>query len=350
MEDNIKVIYRVSNGDDESYPYDDDFNINGNNNSNFCNCCKKMNKHILTWIITLIFIAPIIISSSLLLMISVSCIISSNSDIEQCQNLFFNTQRIKWIVYVSTTLQLILNIIIIFVLGRIGLIACFHSRIPIKQKKKVSLCCCFKKSHDCRCIGSWIIYWIPVILLQIDIYWNFGFILKEWILTVLVSITIFLNTWQSMTIFPLEMTDYQDLENKNLIDDFDTDLSDNDKNNFLDTTGDKYKSASTLESYSICCVYNYLPRFSWSPVILFINFYINICWFFYNIARFLLILTSKHIFTSSFIRVNIILSIIAIIYRYFYFNGYWKKMLNMSAYYPCMDIENIEYNNSVVVK
>jgi len=297
---------------------------------------RKTIKHRLQWISITLLILPILLTSTTILVSGVYCLVTKNvDDIQNCTILIIDSNRLIDIIYSSCALQIVSNIITIIVLGLVGCRACLHTNQPIVSNKKVTICCFNRKCSDCRCLGEWFIYFAPTILLIIESTLNFGVVKHFWILSVLISVSIFFNSWTSMIIFPLNMSSYKDLLMRGEVNEADYD------NVYNETDNNENRKFSNDIKYSCCCwIYNFIPRFTWTPVALFIAFYQNFCWFFYDIIRFTIIITASSNISIVYRRLNMILSFVAIVYRLFHSIGYWNKMLYMDSMYNCLNVNN----------
>ena len=331
--------------------------------------CKdtKCNRHLGLWILIFILLFPIILSSISIMIIGIMCIGSSNTnDISQCNALFFNSRQIRIVGYVTCLSQIALNFSVLLSLSYVGCYSCSHCNIPVKKKKKVYCLCFGAKCQDCRCCGAWFLYWIPTIALVFDVIWNYMYNDEQILFSIVVIASILFNTLHSMTIFPLVTTSAKDLKRRGLLSmetlnksnrlapvriveerrnemSLNGELSTEEE---IDTNGtdlmELFGSNEDRESSLIFCLYNFRPRYTWMPYILFLSFFQNVCWSVYDIARFSIIVTGDPT-SIDFLRVNLVLSLISIGYRVFHTMGYWRKMMYMDSIYfnivEDMDIE-----------
>lgn len=283
--------------------------------------------------------------------VGIYCVIVFNKTVETCPVIVsINMIHITyWIIFVNTIANILSGLLCIGALGKYGFRSCSHLYIPIKDSERVDAF--GAKKFDCRVISVYVCYLFPSIILQIETFWDVGYVEKDWLFASLVFSSILCTTWSAMTIFPVGLDSVADLlENKemsekdlsniemydmstmNTIDDWDqmtadiliTNLRENEKGTH----------------YCICRFFH-SPRYPWAPLFLFLSFFYNMSWLLYDMVRVTIKLSNPNVH-SVFYHLNLVLSALAISFRFFYASSFWLKMLNKKTWFTFYDYNTLK--------
>ena len=290
---------------------------------------------------------PVFFSSIYLCFVgSYFCILKNNQLIEVCTVNNYLTQDINLIIlYINYSCQVILNIVPCLSLGAFGLYNCTHIGIKIKKKYKTNCTLCGKRIIPCDIIANWIYYLVPLIMLCIECFWQFGEKENNWILTSLIFVEIITTTWFAMTIFTTNLRNVTDLTFNNDEDLNNSTLFDKSgitQNELNDITNDNVpKKLTKSVSYFCCFQTNTRWRFVWAPNYLINAFFYNICWFIYDFFR----ISIKMNDTGPYSRFRIIMAGILIAYRLLYASATFNKFLNNNTNYLLFSGKVIDDNS-----
>lgn len=311
--------------------------INKNKNS-FCN------RHFILYIILFIIGIPLIISSIYIAIFGFSCVFFYQNVIQQCSSPFLKISSNVSIIIVSVnySAQSFLCFVTCLFLGAYGIqSASHHSRIDIKKSHRVD--CCNK--IDVRTLLTYFYYFFPTILLIIESGWKFLILNYNLLIFLQISISLFLTTFSSLTIFPMILNDprhlylNQQLSTDQLKDDridftnldrnlLTTNDSQNYYNDEFNIINNEFIESMEKDEFSFfcgICSYKYRPRFTWLPLFLLTFFIVNICWLFYDISFLILYMNNSSNMLDW--QINFLLSAINIYYRWQLTKGYFKKLL-----------------------
>ncbi len=195
-------------------------------------CCEGRWHNVLLKIYIIFFNTPIMLLLIIVEWIGCYCVLIESTPVEQC-NIFIGNDGINTLLMFCYTIYCITGILVILSFGIEGFTHCLYLEYEEEGYNGGYINCCDNPLNCCgnivqleelnnnvcpiKAIYIQLYYWIQTILCLIELVWTFAFIEKKYQLTIMIGVSLILNTWISLIITTKDMTKLSVVENNEII-------------------------------------------------------------------------------------------------------------------------------------